>query len=155
MLKTFTTVTRATIKGTGVIGIIQGVLAGAAFAVVGITGPVFWGMVIAVLSLVPGVGPAIVWVPAVVYLAVEGRIGAAVGLGLWCMLVVSTIDNVLRPRLVGKDTKMPDLLVLLGTLGGLVMFGALGILVGPIIAALFVTVWELYGSAVDEIRTPA
>lgn len=152
MLNTFTNVARASLKGTGVIGIVQGALGGAAFALAGITGPVFWGMLMAVLSIVPGIGPAVIWVPGVVYLAVEGRTGAAIALGLWCVLVVSTVDNLLRPRLVGKDTQMPDLLILLGTLGGLAMFGVVGIIVGPIIAALFLTVWELFGSVVDRIR---
>jgi predicted PurR-regulated permease PerM len=152
MLETFTSVTRASLKGTLVIGIVQGVLAGAAFAVIGIPGPVFWGAVMAVMSVIPGVGTAVVWVPAVVWLAVESRTGAAIGLAVWCSAVVGTADNFLRPLLVGKDTKMPDLLILLGTMGGLVLFGAVGLVIGPIIAALFVTVWELYGSAVDEIR---
>ena len=82
---------------------------------------------------------------------------AAVGLALWCALVVSTIDNVLRPRLVGEGTKMPDLLVLLGTLGGLILFGPVGILIGPIVAALFVTVWQLWGGAARDtiVQTPA
>jgi predicted PurR-regulated permease PerM len=155
MLETFTTVTRASLKGTGVIGIVQGVLGGVAFALAGITGPVFWGLLMAVFSVLPGVGPAIVWVPAVIYLALEGRIVAAIVVGLWCFAVVSTVDNVLRPWLVGKDTKMPDLLVLLGTLGGLVLFGVVGVIVGPIIAALFVTIWELFGAAVDQMRKPA
>lgn len=152
MLNTFTGVTRASLKGTGVIGIVQGALGGIAFAVAGITGPVFWGLVMAVLSIIPGIGPAVIWVPAVVFLVAEGRTGAAIGLAVWCFAVVSTVDNVLRPRLVGRDTKMPDILVLLGTLGGLAMFGPVGIIVGPIIAALFVTVWELFGSAVEELR---
>jgi len=149
MLNTFTNVTRASLKGTGVIGVVQGVLGGAAFAVAGITGPVFWGLLMGVMSVLPGVGTAIVWVPAVVYLAVEGQTGAAIGVGLWCIAVVGTVDNLLRPWLVGKDTKMPDLLILLGTLGGLAMFGAVGIIVGPIVAALFVTVWDLFGAAMD------
>ena len=80
------------------------------------------------------------------------RVGAAVGLAVWCFAVVSTVDNLLRPWLVGKDTKMPDILVLLGTLGGLAMFGAVGIIIGPVLAALFVTAWELFGSAVDELE---
>ena len=74
---------------------------------------------------------------------------------LWCAIVVGTVDNFLRPRLVGRDTKMSDLLVLLGTLGGLIMFGAIGFIVGPIIAALFITVWEIYGHAfADYLPAP-
>ncbi len=146
----FVSVTRATIKGTLVVGIVQGALAGLAFAVVGIKGAAFWGTVMAVLSIMPGIGTALVWLPATVYLLAVGRSGAAVGLFLWCALVVGTVDNLLRPRLVGRDTKMPDLLILLGTLGGLILFGAAGVLIGPIVAALFVTVWEIYGETFGE-----
>jgi len=150
MVSRFTSVARATIKGTLVIGIVQGGLAGLAFAVAGLKGAAFWGTIMAVLSIIPGVGTALVWVPAVVYLMAIGHFTTAVILFIWCAAVVGTVDNLLRPRLVGKDTKMPDLLILLGTLGGLVMFGAIGIIIGPIIAALFVTVWDIYGEAFKD-----
>lgn len=145
MLDKFVSVTRATVKGTLLIGVAQGVLAGLAFWVVGIDGAVFWGTVMVVLSVIPAVGAALVWVPAAIILAVTGAVGKAVGLALFCGLVVGSIDNVLRPRLVGQDTKLPDLLVLLSTLGGVAMFGMLGLIIGPVLAALFVTVWEIYG----------
>jgi len=150
MVDRFTSVARATIKGTLVIGVVQGGLAGLAFAAVGLKGAAFWGTIMAVLSIIPGVGTALVWVPAVVYLMAVGRFTAAILLFVWCAAVVGTVDNLLRPRLVGKDTKMPDLLILLGTLGGLVLFGAVGIIIGPIIAALFVTVWDIYGEAFKD-----
>ncbi len=151
MVDRFVSVSRAAIKGTLVIGIVQGSLAGLAFAVVGLEGAVFWGTIMAVLSIIPGVGTALVWLPAVGYLVLIDRGVAAVALFVWCAAVVGTVDNVLRPRLVGKDTKMPDLLILLGTLGGLVFFGAIGIIIGPIVAALFVTVWDIYGSAFSDV----
>ncbi|MHC4939245.1 MAG: AI-2E family transporter [Planctomycetota bacterium] len=147
LVTTFTSVARATLRGTLVIGLLQGALCGAAFAVVGIDGAVFWGAVMAVLSALPVVGASLVWIPVVVYLAMVDRVGAAVGLGVWCGLVVGSLDNVLRPILVGKDTEMPDLLVLLTTLGGISLFGAAGAIVGPIIGALFVTVWSLWGTS--------
>lgn len=150
MVAKFASVTRATIKGTIVIGILQGALAGLAFAVVGIKGAAFWGTIMAVLSIIPGIGTALIWLPATIYLLAIGRDVAAIVLFLWCALVVGTIDNLLRPRLVGRDTKMPDLLILLGTLGGLILFGAAGVLIGPIVAALFVTVWEIYGETFRE-----
>ena len=112
-------VTRATIKGTLVIGIIQGALAGIGFWVAGLDGAAFWGTIMAVLSIVPGIGAALVWVPAVIYLFVIGETLAAILLLAWCAAIVGTVDNVLRPTLVGKDAKMPDLLILIGTLGGL------------------------------------
>ena len=150
MLGTFASVGRATLKGTLIIGIVQGGLAGLSFWAAGIEGAVFWGAMMTVLSIIPGIGAALVWFPAVVFLALNGQVGAAVGVGLWCALVVGTIDNVLRPLLIGKDTEMPDLLVLLTTLGGLALFGAAGLLVGPIIGALYITVWKLWAGAVDE-----
>jgi len=152
LVATFSSVARATLKGTLVIGIVQGGLAGAAFAVAGIEHAVFWGVIMAVLSIIPGIGTGLIWVPAVIYLAMIGRIEAALCLAVWCVVVVGTADNVLRPMLVGKDTKMPDLLVLVTTMGGLILFGAAGIVVGPIIGALFITVWSLWSSAVEEAQ---
>jgi len=151
LVSRFVSVTRATLKGTLVIGIIQGGTAGLAFAVVGIDGAIFWGTIMAVLSIIPAVGAAVVWIPAVIYLLATSQIAAGVGLLLWCGLVVGSSDNILRPLLVGKDTKMPDLLVLLSTLGGIGVYGALGVIIGPIIAALFLTVWELYGEAFRDV----
>ncbi len=150
MVKKFVSVTRATLKGTLVIGIVQGGLAGIAFAVVGIQGAAFWATVMAVLSIIPGVGTAFVWIPAAISLFVNGEVGAALGLTVWCIAVVGTVDNLLRPRLVGRDTQMSDLLILLSTLGGLMLFGAIGIAIGPILAALFVTVWEIYGEEFSD-----
>lgn len=145
LLERFVSVTRATVKGSLLIGVIQGGVAGFAFSVAGIPGPAFWGTVMVVLSLVPAVGPALVWIPAVIYLFLLGKVLAAWGLLVWCVVVVSSIDNLLRPRLIGRDARMSDLLILLSTLGGIILFGAVGFIVGPIIAALFVTVWHIYG----------
>lgn len=151
MLERFVSVTRATVKGTLVIGAIQGVLAGGAFAVAGIPSSVFWGTIMAVLSIVPALGAALVWIPGVIYLLVIGNIVEGIALAIWCAAVVSSVDNFLRPRLVGKDTKMSDLMVLVGTLGGIAMFGIVGVIIGPIIAALFVTIWEIYGVAFKDV----
>ena len=155
LLDKFVSVSRATIKGTLVIGIVQGGLAGLAFAVVGIKGAVFWGTVMAVLSIIPGIGTALVWVPAVGYLLATGQSVPAIGLLLWCAIVVGTADNVLRPLLVGKDTEMPDLMVMLSTFGGLALFGAIGLVIGPVIAALFLTMWRIYSDTfADVLSTP-
>jgi len=151
MLDKFTSVTRATLKGTAVIGVIQGVLGGVAFAVVGIPSAVFWGTIMAVLSFIPGIGSVLVWGPAVIILAVSGSFIKAIGLGIFCAAVVGSIDNFLRPVLVGKDTQMHELMILFGTLGGIIMFGVLGVIIGPIIAALFVTVWEIYGVVFKDV----
>ena len=147
MVGKFVTVTKATLKGSLVIGIVQGAMAGAAFAVIGIQGAAFWGTVMAVLSIIPGIGTALIWIPTAIWLYFNGQVSAAIGLTLWCTAIVGSVDNVLRPRLVGRDTQMSDLLIMLSTLGGLLLFGATGLVVGPIMAALFVTVWEIYGQS--------
>jgi predicted PurR-regulated permease PerM len=151
LVSRFVSVARATIKGTLIIGVVQGGLAGLGFLVVGIPGVAFWSLIMAVLSIIPGIGTGLVWVPAAIYLAAIGKLGAAIGLTIWCAAVVGSVDNVLRPWLVGKDTQMSDLLILLGTLGGLLLFGAVGIIIGPIVAALFVTVWEIYGETFKDV----
>jgi predicted PurR-regulated permease PerM len=155
MRERFMSVTRATIKGTFAIGAIQGALGGLGLAVASIEGAIFWGAMMAVLSIIPGVGTAVVWVPAVIYLLAKGKLLAGVALLAWSAGVVGTVDNVLRPRLVGKDAKLPDLLILLSTLGGILMFGAVGFIVGPIVAALFVTIWDIYGTAFQDLLQPA
>jgi predicted PurR-regulated permease PerM len=146
MLDKFVSVTRATLKGTVLIGAAQGVLGGLAFWAVGIDGAIFWGTVMTVLSIIPGVGGALVWVPAAIILMSMGEVWRAVALALFCALVVGSVDNLLRPRLVGQDTKMHELLIFFSTLGGLLLFGAMGFILGPILAALFVTVWEMFGT---------
>jgi predicted PurR-regulated permease PerM len=101
----------------------------------------------AVMSIIPAFGTAIIWLPALVILALTGHFGGVVILAVLCGAVAGNLDNVLRPRLVGKDTEMHDLFVLFGTLGGISMFGLVGIILGPIVAALFITIWEIYGEA--------
>ncbi len=151
MLDRFLSVTRATLKGTGLIGLLQGALGAVAFMAVGIAAPVFWGAIMVILSVIPGLGVGLVWVPAAVWLAMDGRWLAAGGLVAWFVLVVGLVDNVIRPRVVGRDTQMSELLVFLSTLGGLSLFGALGLVIGPIVGALFVTVWEIYGEAFKDV----
>lgn len=143
-------VSRATVKGTLIIGIIQGALGGLGFAVAGIEAAVFWGAIMAVLSILPGIGTTLVWAPAVVYLLLSGQTIAGIGLLVWSAGVVGTIDNFLRPVLVGRDTEMPDLLILLSTLGGLTLFGAAGLVLGPILAALFLTVLAIYSQVFGD-----
>jgi predicted PurR-regulated permease PerM len=154
LLERFVSVTRATLKGSLLIGVIQGSAGGLAFWVAGVPGPAFWGTVMVVLSVIPALGAAIVWVPAVIYLFLVGQVAAAIGLLIWCALVVSTVDNFLRPRLIGRDARMSDLLILISTLGGIVLFGAVGFIVGPIVAALFVTVWHIYGETFHDWLPP-
>jgi predicted PurR-regulated permease PerM len=151
LLDKFSSVTRATLKGTAVIGLIQGLLAGAAFAVAGVPSSIFWGALMVVLSVIPGIGIALIWIPAAIVLVAGGKIWAGVLLAAFCAGVVGSVDNVLRPRLVGKDTQLPELLIFLSTIGGVAMFGMLGLVIGPVLAALFVTVWEIYGRVFADV----
>lgn len=150
LIDRFTSVSIATIKSTVVIGLVQGSLGGLGFMVAGLPAPVFWGAMMTVLSLVPGIGIALVWVPAAIYLLVMGRVTALVVFALYFILVVGLVDNFLRPLLVGKRSQMHELLVLLSTLGGLMAFGLAGFIVGPVIAALFVTLWDIQGAPVQR-----
>jgi predicted PurR-regulated permease PerM len=146
-------VSLATVKGTLVIGIIQGALGGLGFGVAGIGSAVFWGAVMAVMSIIPGIGATLVWAPAVVYLLITGETVAGVGLLAWCAGVVGSIDNFLRPVLVGRDSNMSDLLILLSTLGGIAFFGITGLILGPLLAALFQTVLMIYNEVFAEWLT--
>lgn len=155
ILDRFTSVTRATLKGVLFIATIQGLINGIGFLIVGIEGWVFWTMVMIVLSVVPLIGAAIVWVPAVAYLLLSGQYVQAVVLVLICGLVSGSVDNVLRPRLVGKDTQMHALLIFFSTMGGLEVFGMAGFIVGPILAAVFLTVWDIFGATFGSASASA
>jgi predicted PurR-regulated permease PerM len=143
LLERFAEVSRATIKGTIVVGIVQGTIGGILFAALGIGAPVLWGVVMAFLSIIPAVGPALIWLPAAIILIINGSIWSGIIMIVVGSLVIGLVDNLLRPVLVGRDTRMPDYLILLSTLGGLTAFGISGIVIGPIIAAFFLSVWEM------------
>jgi predicted PurR-regulated permease PerM len=143
LLVRFESITRATLKGTLLVGAIQGTINGLGFWVVGLPAPAFWGAVMIVLSVVPAVGGALIWIPAMIWLALSGHLVPALVLLAICGGISGTADNVLRPRLVGRDTRMPDLLILVSSLGGLGLFGAVGFIVGPLVAGLFLTLWEM------------
>jgi len=138
------TVTKATLKSILIIGVLQGGLVALAFWVLGIEGAAFWGAMVLILSAIPGLGSAIVWVPAAVYLFMVNQVWSGVALVLWGALVVGLVDNILRPRLVGEEAQIPDLLILLSILGGIAGFGVMGIVIGPILAAVFLTVLGIY-----------
>jgi predicted PurR-regulated permease PerM len=140
----FASVTRATLKGSLVVGLAQGMLGGLLFWLLDIRAPLFWGVIMAMLSLLPVVGPAIVWAPAAVILLLTGAVTKGIILIAGGVLVVGTADNILRPILVGRETRMPDYMVLLSTLGGLSVFGPAGFVAGPVLAALFLSVWDMF-----------
>jgi len=140
----FAEVSRATIKGTLVVGLVQGLLGGLTFWALGINGAVFWGVVMVLLSILPLIGASLVWVPAAIYLIATGayiKAGIMVVVGV---VIIGLVDNLLRPVLIGRDTKMPDYLILLSTLGGLTMFGISGFVIGPVIASMFLAVWVMF-----------
>lgn len=150
MLNRFTSVTLATLKGTILIGLLQGLLNGIIFAFAGIPNSVFWGVLMAVLSIIPSIGSALIWIPATIYLFSQGAIVTAILVLLLCGVVVGSLDNILRPRLVGKDTELHELMIFFSTLGGLLLFGFVGLIIGPIVASLFVTAWRIYGQTFKD-----
>jgi predicted PurR-regulated permease PerM len=147
LLRKFAVVIRATVKGNMLIALIQGALGGLIFYILGISGALLWAVVMAFLSLLPAVGAGLVWVPVALYLIATGSIWQGVVLIAFGALVIGMVDNVLRPVLVGKDTRMPDYVVLISTLGGLQVFGLNGFVIGPVIAAMFIAVWDIYSTS--------
>ncbi|UUC95945.1 MULTISPECIES: AI-2E family transporter [Comamonas] len=142
----FITVIRATVKGNLAVAAAQGALGGLIFWILGIQGAVLWAVVMAFLSLLPAVGAGLVWGPVAIYFLATGAITKGLILAAYGVLVIGLVDNVLRPLLVGKDTKMPDYVVLISTLGGMALFGLSGFVLGPAIAALFMAAWELFAT---------
>ena len=144
LFEKFTTVIRATIKGSIVVAIVQGVIGGVVFWLLDIRAALLWGVVMGLLSLVPAIGTGLIWVPVAIYLFATGAIWKGVVLVLCGVFVIGMVDNVLRPVLVGKDTRMPDYVVLISTLGGISVMGINGFIVGPVIAAMFMSAWEIF-----------
>lgn len=144
LLGKFTVVIRATVKGNVVVALVQGVLGGAIFWILGIHAALLWGVLMAFLSLLPAVGAAVVWLPVAVYLLATGNLWEGIVLAAFGTFVIGLVDNVLRPILVGSDTKLPDYVVLISTLGGIAVFGLNGFVLGPVIAALFIAGWDLF-----------
>jgi predicted PurR-regulated permease PerM len=142
----FTVVIRATVKGNLLVAMLQGLLGGLAFWVLGVDGALLWAVAMAFLSLRPAVGAALVWAPVALYLLLSGAPWQALALTAWGVLVIGLVDNLLRPLLVGKDTRLPDYVVMTTTLGGMAVFGLNGFVLGPAIAAMFVAVWHLRGA---------
>ena len=140
----FALMLRATVRGTLLVAVAQGALGGIIFAVLGLRAPVLWGVIMTLLSLIPVVGAAVVWLPAAIYLLLTGEVVSGVVLMVYGVCVIGLADNALRPILVGRDTKLPDFMVLLSTLGGFALFGLDGFITGPVLAVLFVTLWQIF-----------
>lgn len=146
----FITVIRAVVKGNLLVAAIQGTLGGVAFWSLGLRGALLWAVLMAFLSLLPAVGAALVWAPVAAYLFLTGSHWQSIALTAWGVFVIGLVDNLLRPILVGKETRMPDYLVMIATLGGITVFGMNGFVLGPAIAALFIATWHIY--VVDRDR---
>ena len=133
----------ASVYGVLVIAVIQGVLGGLAFWVLGLPSPLLWGVVMIFLSMIPMLGAFLVWVPAAVYLGLTGHWGKALALALWGGLIIGSVDNFLRPKLVGERTRLHELLIFFSVLGGLQVFGVLGIVLGPVIVAITIALLDV------------
>lgn len=142
-LEKFTAVVRATVKGNIIIAMIQGTIGGVAFWLLGIEAALLWGVMMTFFSMLPAVGAALVWAPAAVWFIVSGSWAKGVILILVGVLVIGLVDNLLRPPLVGKGTRMPDYVVLISTVGGISLVGINGFVIGPLIAAMFIAAWSL------------
>lgn len=150
LLTKFTMVVKATVKGNIAVAAVQGALGGFIFWVLGLQGALLWGVLMAVLSLLPAVGAGLIWGPVAIYFLATGAIWQAAVLTAFGAIVIGLADNILRPQLVGKDLKLPDYVVLISTLGGLSLFGLNGFVIGPMIAALFIAAWSLFADAREE-----
>lgn len=145
---------RATIKGNVAVAAVQGALGGLAFWFLDVQGALLWAVLMAFLSLLPAVGAALIWLPVALYFLATGEIWQGVFLIVFGVVVIGLVDNILRPLLVGKDTQMPDYIVLLSTIGGMALFGINGFVIGPVIAALFLAAWDLFSSSNEEQDEP-
>jgi len=150
----FNRVVRATVKGNLLVAITQGVLGGLIFWFLDIPSVLLWAVLMAFLSLLPAVGAGIVWAPVAVFFLFTGAIWQGVVLGLFGIFVIGLVDNLLRPLLVGKDTRMPDYMILISTLGGLAIFGLNGFVIGPLIAALFMSSWAIFIETKPRVQLP-
>ncbi|MND99148.1 putative inner membrane protein [compost metagenome] len=151
----FNRVVRATVKGNLLVAVTQGALGGIIFWILDIPSALVWGVLMAFLSLLPAVGAGIVWAPVAVYFVATGAFWQGAVLAAYGVFVIGLVDNVLRPILVGKDTKMPDYLILVSTLGGLAVFGLNGFVIGPLIAALFMSSWAIFVSTKPQVQLPS
>lgn len=146
----FSTVARATVKGTLVIALVQGTLSGLTLWIFGVGSPILWGVVATFLAVLPMIGSWLVLYPAVIYQILTGHLWQGIGILLMTVIVIVNVDNVMRPRLVGQEAGMHDLMVFFSTLGGISMFGPMGFIVGPLVAALFLALLDIYSAEFRE-----
>jgi predicted PurR-regulated permease PerM len=144
LFKNFVLITRSIFKGTLVIAVIQGSIGGILFWIAGIEGALLWGILMLILSIIPAIGPAFVWLPAGIVLLLTGSIWQGILVLVGGVVIISLVDNILRPILVGREAKIPDAIILISTLGGITLFGITGFIIGPVIAGLFLSMWKIF-----------
>ncbi len=144
LIHKFVSMSRATLKGNLVIGVIQGLLGGLAFVIAGVPSPAIWGIIMVFFSIIPMVGTGVIWLPAGIILLLLGNIWQGVFILAFGSLIISSVDNILRPKLVGKDTQMHPLMIFFATIGGIYFFGLPGFIMGPIVVSLFMALGEIY-----------
>ena len=154
LLQKFAVVVRATVKGSILVAALQGALGGLVFWFLGIHAPVLWAVLMTFFALVPAVGASIVWLPVALFLLVSGAVWKAIILVAFGMLVIGLVDNLLRPILVGKSTRMPDYVILISTLGGISIAGLNGFVIGPMVAAMFIAVWQIFTAEREASHSP-
>jgi predicted PurR-regulated permease PerM len=150
LIRRFLSVSRATIKGTLLVSLIKGILGGLTFWAFGIQGAVLWGVVMVFLSVLPIVGPWVVMYPAALILLLNGQVWQGIALFVIATFVIGLIDNLLEPIVIGRDSGLHELLVFFSMLGGIGLFGVMGFIVGPVVAALFLTLLEIYGKEFNQ-----
>lgn len=151
LIEKFAMAIRATVKGNLLVAAIQGALGGMAFWFLGVSGAVLWGVLMAFLSLLPAIGAGLVWLPVALYFLLTGAIWQGISLIAYGVLVIELVDNLLRPMLVGRDTRVPNYVVMITTPGGMAVFGLNGFILGPVIAAMFIAVWEIYTTTQADV----
>jgi predicted PurR-regulated permease PerM len=147
----FKEITEATIKGTLIIAVIEGAVGGGLLAIFGIPSPVIWAMIMMILSMIPIVGTNIILVPAALFKLLTGHILAGFGILIFGVGFVIISQNIIKPKLVGDKSRLHPAIVLLATLGGLSWLGLIGFIIGPVIAALFISIWYLFGSHYKDV----
>jgi predicted PurR-regulated permease PerM len=146
LIEKFSTVIKATVKGTILIAIAQGSIGGLILLFLDIEGAILWGAMMALFSILPGIGASIIWLPIALALIFNGALLKGLILIISGIFIIGLIDNLLRPYLVGKETNLPDYLILLSTLGGITIFGLSGFIIGPVVTALFIALWSTFNS---------
>lgn len=141
----------STVYGGVVVSIMQGLLGGFAYYFIGLESPVLWGVAMSIMSFVPLLGTFAIWGPTAAYLAIQGHYTSGIGLFIFGVFVISMVDNILKPLIIGTRTKLPTIIILFSVLGGIRFFGMLGLIMGPLITAIFISVFDIFRNIEGEV----